>query len=78
MPASSLLEFIAIDILGPLPRTADGIQYVSDMTERLPKLTRALPAGRKSSAFVTNVFFNPEIGCKTVVLESQLPSEIQL
>lgn len=53
---SGQLEFIAIDFIGPLYRTADGNQYVNVMTDRYFKLIRASPASKTSSAHVAIVF----------------------
>lgn len=42
-PATGPLEFVAMDYLGPLPRTPQGNQYVLVITDRFSKLARALP-----------------------------------
>ena len=43
-PASAPLEFVAIDILGPLnPASQDGNKFVLVITDRFSKLTRAIP-----------------------------------
>lgn len=42
-PAKGMLEFIAMDILGPLPTTKTGKQFVVVITDRYKKLTRAAP-----------------------------------
>lgn len=56
--ANGRLKFIVIDIFGALPLTAGGSQYVIVMISRYLRLLRALPAGKMSSAHVSNVFFN--------------------
>lgn len=58
LPASDPLEFTAIDILGSLPRLADGNQYAIISNDRYSKLTRALPASKTSSVHVANVFID--------------------
>lgn len=57
-PESDPLVLFAIDILGPLPRTADGNPNIFITNYRYSKLTQALPTGKTSSAYVTNVFFD--------------------
>ena len=39
-PAAGPLEFVAMDLLGTLPRTAHGNQHVLVITDRFSKLTR--------------------------------------
>lgn len=46
--ADGPLELVAIDILVSLPRTLNRNQHVIVMTERYVKLTRAIPAKKKS------------------------------
>lgn len=54
--SNTLLELIAIDILGLLPYTVDGSQYVIVITDRYSALTRATPTGKTPSAHVAIVF----------------------
>ena len=42
-PAAGSLEFVAIDLLGPLPKTAHGNQHVLVTTDRFSKFTRSIP-----------------------------------
>lgn len=51
-PASGPLQFVAVDILGPLPKTADGYQYVLMITDRLSKGTCAITMRTKPTARV--------------------------
>lgn len=53
-----MLEFIAINVFGPLPRTAEGNQYVVVMIERYLNLTRALPISKAYSAPEENVILD--------------------
>jgi hypothetical protein len=50
-PASGPLEYVDLDILGPLPKTEHGNKFLLVMTDRLSKLTRTVPL-RSISAFV--------------------------
>ena len=54
-PAKGPLEYIAIDILGPLPRTKTGRQYVVVITDRYSKLTRAVPTAKITAPVVAAV-----------------------
>ena len=51
-PASTPLEYVSIDILGPLPKTAHGNRFLLVMTDRFSKLTRTVPL-RTTTALVT-------------------------
>jgi hypothetical protein len=42
-PASFLLEYVFIELLGPLPKTAHGNSFLLVMTDRFSKLTRTVP-----------------------------------
>ena len=65
-PAQKPLEFVAIDILGPLERAAvDGSRYILVMTDRFSKLTKAVPlkkitAHKVAQAFLEHWCFNYE------------------
>lgn len=41
--AASWLEFVAIDLLGPLPKIGKGYKYVLVITDRLWTISRAIP-----------------------------------
>jgi RNase H-like domain found in reverse transcriptase/Integrase zinc binding domain/Integrase core domain len=55
-PASEPLEYIAVDILGPLPKTEHGNQFLLVITDRFSKLTRTVPL-RSISAFMVARYF---------------------
>ena len=55
-PATEPLEFVAIDILGPLPKAKDGSRYLLVMTDRFSKLTRAVPLKSISALKVAQAF----------------------
>lgn len=57
LPATEPLDSVAKDILGPLPRIADGNQYNAVITNRFSKLTRAIPTSAISWTLLANVFF---------------------
>ena len=42
-PATTPLECVAIDILGPLPRFKDGFRFILVVTDRFTELTHAIP-----------------------------------
>ena len=42
-PAQRPLEFVAIDILGPLPRTKNGNKYLAVITDRYSKFVQTVP-----------------------------------
>jgi transposase InsO family protein len=47
--ANEPLEFVAIDILGPLPKTVHGNRFLLVISDRFSKLTRTIPM-RKTTA----------------------------
>jgi hypothetical protein len=49
-PASETLEYVEVDVLGPLPKTEHGNRFLLVMTGRFSKLTRTVPL-RSISAF---------------------------
>lgn len=57
IPALGLLEFIAIEVLRPLPRTTSGNQYAIVITDRYSKVTRAIPTSKTASTHAANIFF---------------------
>ncbi|CAN8064065.1 unnamed protein product [Agarophyton chilense] len=42
-PAAGPLEFVAIDLIGPLSKNKNGYQHILVITDRFSKLTRAIP-----------------------------------
>lgn len=57
-PASGTHEFVAINILGPLPRVVNGKENVIVMTDRYVNLTCAMQTGRTVSSSVPNLCFD--------------------
>jgi hypothetical protein len=57
-PPSAPLEFVAIDILGPLPKTKSGNRYLLIISDRFSKLTRAVPLAEINAVDVAVAFFN--------------------
>ena len=55
-PPSGPLEYIAIDILGELPRTPRGHRYLLVMTDRYSKLTRTVPLRKITAETVAQAF----------------------
>lgn len=51
------LEFVAIDMLGPFPRTKTGSQSVSVMTKKSTKLTRAISTSKVVPTQDAGTFF---------------------
>lgn len=57
-PATEPLEFVAIDILGPLPRSTKGHQYILVITDRFTKLTRVTPLHSITAIAVAKAFID--------------------
>jgi len=55
-PANSPLEYVAIDILGPLPRASSGHRFVFVMTDRFSKFSRAVLMRTITETNVAKVF----------------------
>ena len=55
-PAVKPLEDVAIDILGPLPRTENGHRYILVIADRFTKLTQAVPLSSTTAAVVAAAF----------------------
>jgi hypothetical protein len=55
-PATETLEFVAIDILGPLPESVHGNRYLLLITHRSSKLTRTIPMRMTTALAVAKAF----------------------
>lgn len=51
---SDQLEFVEVDMQGPLPKTVNGNLFVLGMTDHYPRLTRAVLASRKTASHVAS------------------------
>ena len=57
-PATGPLEFLAMDLLGPLPRTHQGNEYVLVITDRFTKLCRSVPLRNTKAVAIATVFLD--------------------
>jgi hypothetical protein len=55
-PAAEPLEYISLDILGPLPKTEHGNRLMLIITDRFSKLTRTVPLRVISALAVAKAF----------------------
>jgi Integrase zinc binding domain len=55
-PANEPLEFDAIDILGPLPKTVHGNRFLLVISDRFSKLTRTIPMRTTTALAVSKAF----------------------
>jgi hypothetical protein len=55
-PAHEPLEFVAIDIFGPLPKTAHGNRFLLVISDRFSKLTRTIPMRTTTALAVAKAF----------------------
>ena len=58
IPAAGPLEFVAMDLLGPLPKAAHGNQHILVITDRFSKLTRSIPLRTTTASVVANAFLD--------------------
>lgn len=63
LPAAELLDFVAADIHGPLPKLTQGKQHVVVITDSYSKLTRASPTSKTLLTTMKNVSLNHWIVC---------------
>ncbi|CAN8077309.1 unnamed protein product [Agarophyton chilense] len=52
------MEFVAMDILGPLPKSSHGKRFVLVKTDTFTKFTRALPLGKTKATDVATAFLS--------------------
>ena len=57
-PPTAPMEFIAMDILGPLTLTDQGNRFLLVVTDRFSKLTRAYPLATTTAEVVAKTFFD--------------------
>ena len=57
-PATTPLECVAIDILGPLPKSKDGYRFILVVTDRFTKLTYAFPLRHIKADDIAQMFVN--------------------
>lgn len=57
-PPSEPLTDICVDLLGPLPRTAAGNEFILVIVDRFSKLTRAVPLGDTKAETVSAAFLD--------------------
>ncbi|CDF38306.1 unnamed protein product [Chondrus crispus] len=57
-PAAGPMEFVAMDLLGPLPKTAHGNQHVLVITDRFSKLTHSIPLRTTTASVVASAFLD--------------------
>ena len=57
-PAAEPLDFVAMDLLGPLPKTAHGNRHVLVMTDQFTKLTRRILLRTTTASVVANAFLD--------------------
>ena len=57
-PAAGPLPVVAMDLLGPLPKTAHGNRHVPVMTDRFTKLTCSIPLRTTTASVTANSFLD--------------------
>ena len=60
-PVADPLEFVAMDLLGPLSKIAHGIQHILVITDRFSKLTRSIPLRTTTASVVANAFLDNSV-----------------
>ena len=56
--AAGTLDFVVMNPLSPLSKTAQGNRHVLVMTDRFTKLTRSIPLRTTTAAVVANAFLD--------------------
>lgn len=56
--ANRLLEFIAMDIVGPFPKNVQGYKYILVTMDSCSKLTRATPTSKTTVTHVADAFMD--------------------
>jgi transposase InsO family protein len=62
-PPNGALEFISMDVLGPLPTSRRGNRYILVMTDRFSKLTVAVPMADQTASSVAQAFVDRWLAC---------------
>ena len=57
-PAAGPLEFVAMDLFGPLPKTAHGNKHILVITDRFTKMCRAIPLRTAQAPQVAQAFLD--------------------
>ena len=57
-PPKGSVEDIAIDLLGPFPKTKNRNQFIAVITDRYSKLTRAVPMRKTTATLMAAMFLN--------------------
>jgi len=60
-PATEPFAAVAIDLLGPLPRTPEGYEYILVICDRFTKVTRAVPLREITSQDVLSAFLDTRV-----------------
>lgn len=57
-PATEPISALAMDLLGPLPKTEEGNEYLLVICDRFTKLTRSVPVAAVTTMVVVSAFLN--------------------
>jgi len=60
-PAAEPFETLEIHILGPLPRTPEGYEFILNMCDRFTKVTRPVPLRDISALDVLSAFLETQV-----------------
>lgn len=61
LPTSRPLQFVAMEILDPLPKTTTGSQFTVVITDWYTKRTREIPSSKTTAPHVASTFFDKRI-----------------